>query len=102
MILDCLNWLFSNIILEGDRWPEFLSLFATSKDGFHQPGKNCVGGGGSAVVAVVAGVVVVARVEVAAEAEPTMAVVLVSPLTLYRPSTTVLIRFALKLIIPEN
>ena len=42
--------------------------------------------------AVAAAVVVVA----------TMAVVLVSPLTLYRPSETVLIYFVLKLIFPKN
>ena len=46
------------------------------------------------VVAVAA--VVAARVEVAA------VMVLVSPLTLYWPSATVLIHFVLKLIFPEN
>ena len=45
--------------------------------------------------------VVAARVEVAAVVVATMAVVLVSPLTLYRPSATVLIHFVLKLIFPE-
>ena len=48
-----------------------------------------------------AGVVVAARVEVAAVVVATMAVVLVSPVTLYRPSATVLIHFVLKLIFPE-
>ena len=51
-----------------------------------------------AVSAVVAGVVVAAIVEVAAVVVASMAVVLVSPLTLYRPSATVLIHFVLKLI----
>ena len=51
-----------------------------------------------AVAAVVAVVVAAARVEVAAMVVATMAVVLVSPLTLYRPSATVLIHFVLKLI----
>ena len=41
----------------------------------------------------VAGVVAEARVEVAAVVVVTMAVVLVSPLTLYRPSATVLFLF---------
>ena len=53
----------------------------------------------SVVVAVAAEV---AAAMVAAVVVATMAVVLVSPLTLYRPSTTVLIHFALKLIFPEN
>ena len=56
-----------------------------------------------AVAAVVAaGVVAEARVEVAAVVVVTMAVVLVSPLTLYRPSATVLFHFVLKLIFFEN
>ena len=56
-----------------------------------------------AVVAVVAaGVVAEARVEVAAVVVVTMAVVLVSPLTLYRPSATVLFYFVLKLIFYKN
>ena len=42
-----------------------------------------------------------ARVEVAVVVVATMAVVLVSPLTLYRSSVTVLFHFALKLIFPE-
>ena len=50
----------------------------------------------------VAGVVVAARVELAAVVVATMAVVLVSPLTLYRPSATVLFYFVLKLIFYEN
>ena len=45
----------------------------------------------------VVAVVVATRVEVA-----TMAVVLGSPLTLYRPSATALIHFILKLIFPKN
>ena len=48
---------------------------------------------------------VAARAEVATAAAVlvvTMAVVLVSPLTFNRPSTTVLIHFALKLIFPKN
>ena len=53
------------------------------------------------MAAVVAGGVAAARVEVAAVVVATMAVVLVSPLTLYRPSATVLIHFVLKLIFPE-
>ena len=55
-----------------------------------------------AVGAVVAGVVVTARVEVAAMVVVTMAVVLVSPLTPYRLSATVLFYFVLKLIFYEN
>ena len=52
-----------------------------------------------AVTAVVAaGMVAEARVEVAAVVVVTMAVVLVSPLTLYRPSAIVLFHFILKLI----
>ena len=43
-----------------------------------------------------------ARVEVAAVVVVTMAVELVSPLTLYRPSATVLFYFVLKLIFSEN
>ena len=50
----------------------------------------------------VAGVMAAARVEVAAVVVATMAEVLVSPLTLYTPSATVLIHFILKLIFPEN
>ena len=42
------------------------------------------------------------RVEVAAEVVATMAVVLLSPLTLYRPSATVLIHFVLRFISLEN
>ena len=53
-----------------------------------------------AVAAVVAGVVAAARVEVVVVV--TRAVVLVSPLTLYRPSATVLFYFVLKLIFSEN
>ena len=48
-----------------------------------------------------AGVVAAARVEVAAVVVVTMAVVRVNPLTLYRPSATVLIHFVLLLIFPE-
>ena len=56
-----------------------------------------------AVAAVVAaGVVAEAGVEVAAVVLVTIAVVLVSPLTLYRPSSTVLFYFVLKLIFYEN
>ena len=55
-----------------------------------------------AVVAVVAGVVVAPRVEVAAVVVSTMAVVLSSSLTLYRFSATVLFHFVLKLIFSEN
>ena len=63
-----------------------------------------------AVAAMVAGLVAAARVEVAVVVVvvATMAVVLVSLLTLYRPSTTILIHFVLKLmkllklIFPEN
>ena len=51
---------------------------------------------------VVAVVVAAARAEVEAVVVATMVVVLVSPLTLYRPSATVLIHFILKLIFPEN
>ena len=54
------------------------------------------------MAAVVAGVVAAARVEVALVVVVTMAVVLVSPLTLYRPSATVLFHFDLKLIISKN
>ena len=49
----------------------------------------------------VAVVVAAARAEVAAVVVATMSVVLVSPLTLYRPSTIVLIHFMLKLIFPK-
>ena len=45
---------------------------------------------------------VVVGVEVAAVVVATMAELLVSPLTLYTPSTTVLIYFILKLFFPEN
>ena len=55
-----------------------------------------------AVVVVVAGVVAAARVEVAAVVVSTLAVVLSSSLTLYRPSATVLFHFVLKLIFPKN
>ena len=56
-----------------------------------------------AVAAVVAaGVVAEAGVEVAAVVMVTMAVVLVSPLTHYRPSATVLFYLVLKLIFYEN
>ena len=51
-----------------------------------------------ALAAVVAGVVVAARVVVVALVVATLAVVPVSPLTLYRPSATVLMHFVLKLI----
>ena len=54
------------------------------------------------MAAVVAGVVAAARVEVAAVVVVTMAVVLVSPPTLYTPSATVLFHFVLKLIFSEN
>ena len=56
---------------------------------------------GVAVAAVVAGVVAAARVEVAVVVV-TMAVVLVSPPTLYKPSATVLFHFVLKFIFSEN
>ena len=55
-----------------------------------------------AVVAVVAGVVAAARVEVAGVVVVIMAVVLVNPPTLYKPSATVLFHFVLKLIFSEN
>ena len=55
-----------------------------------------------AVAVLAPGVVAAARVEVAAVVVVTMAVVLVSPLTLYRPSATVLFYFILKLIFYEN
>ena len=56
-----------------------------------------------AVAAVVAaGVVAEARVEVAAVVVVTMVVVLVGPLTLYRPSATVLFHFVMKLIFSKN
>ena len=54
------------------------------------------------VWSVVAGVVAVERVEVAAVVVVTMAVVVVSPLTLYRPSAIVPIRCVLKLIFSVN
>ena len=54
-----------------------------------------------AVAAVVAGMVAAGRAEVAAVVVTAMAVVLVSPLTFYRPSATVLIHFIFKLIFPE-
>ena len=50
----------------------------------------------------VAGVVAAARVEVAAVVVVTMAVVLVSPPTLYKPSPTVQFHFVLKLIFYKN
>ena len=50
----------------------------------------------------VAAVVAATRVEAAVVVVATMVIVLVSPLTLYRPSTTVLIHFVFKLIFPEN
>ena len=49
----------------------------------------------------VTAVVAAARVEVAAVVVVTMAVVLVSPLTLYKPSAKVLIHFVMKLIFPK-
>ena len=55
-----------------------------------------------AVAAVVAGVEAAARVEVAAVVVVMMVVVLVSPLTLYRSSATVLFHFVLKLIFSKN
>ena len=55
-----------------------------------------------AVAAVVAGVVAAARVEVTSVVVVTMAVGLVSPPTLYKPSATVLFHFVLKLIFPKN
>ena len=55
-----------------------------------------------AVAAVVAGVVAAARVEVAAVVMVTMAVVLVSLLTFYRPSAIVLIHFVSKLKIKKT
>ena len=55
-----------------------------------------------AVAAVVAGLVAAARMEVAVVVEVTMAVVLVSPHTLSRPSATVLFHFVMKLIFSEN
>ena len=54
------------------------------------------------VVVAVAVVVAAARAEVAAVVVATMVVVLVSPLTLYRPSAPVLIHLVLKLIFLEN
>ena len=51
-----------------------------------------------AVAAVVAGVVATARVEVVVVVVAPMAEVLVRPLTLYRPSVTVLFHFVLKLV----
>ena len=70
--------------------------FCTNKGGFRRPGKKSVKVW-SVVVAVAA-----ARVEVAVVVVATMAVLLVSPLTLYRPSATVLFRYILKLIFSEN
>ena len=55
-----------------------------------------------AVVAVVAGVVAAARVEVAAVGVVSMAVVLVSPPTVYKPSATVLFHFVSEFIFSEN
>ena len=57
---------------------------------------DCGAGGRGVAASVVMGV------EVAAVVVATMAVVLVCPLTLYRPSTTVLIHFVLKLIFPKK
>ena len=54
------------------------------------------------MAAVVAVVVEAAKAEVAAVVVATMAVVLVGPLPLYRPSATVPILLVLKLIFPEN
>ena len=54
------------------------------------------------MAAVVAGVVAAARVEVAGVVVVTMAVVLVSPPTLYKPSATVLFHFVLKLIFSKK
>ena len=50
------------------------------------------------MAAVMAGVVAAARMEVAAVVVVTMAMVLVSPPTLYKPSATVLFYFILKLV----
>ena len=55
-----------------------------------------------AVEAVVVWVGAAAMVEVVAVVVATMVEVLVSPLTLYTTSATVLIHFILKLIFPEN
>ena len=54
------------------------------------------------MAAVVAGRVAAARVEVAAVVVATMMEVLVTLLTIYRPSATVLIHFVLKLIFLQN
>ena len=54
------------------------------------------------MAAVVAGVVAAARVEMAVVMVVTMAVVLVSPPTLYKPSATVLFHFILKFIFSKN
>ena len=54
------------------------------------------------MAAVVAGVVVAARVEVAAVVVVTMVVVLVSPPTLYKLSATVLFHFVSEFIFSEN
>ena len=54
------------------------------------------------MAAVVAGVVAAPRVEVAAVVVVTMAVVLVSPPTLYESSATFLFHFILKLIFSKN
>ena len=55
-----------------------------------------------AVLMLVAMVVVAVRVELVVKVVATMVVVLVSPLTLYRPSATVLFHFVLKLIFSKN
>ena len=62
-------------------------------------GKKIVKVWSVAVAVVVEVVMPAARAEVAAAAA---VVVLISPLTLYRRSTTVLIHFVLKLIFPKN
>ena len=69
---------------------------STGKGGFRRPGKIW------SVVVAVATVVAAARVQVAAVVMATIAVVLVSPLTLYRPSATVLIHLVLKLKIKKR
>ena len=55
-----------------------------------------------AVVAVVAGVVVAARGELAGVVVVIMTVMLINPPTLYKPSATVLFYFVSKLIFYEN
>ena len=80
-----------------------LGSLCTNKGDFRRPGKNhkslvsgggSGGGGGRGVGG--------SKGEVAAVMLATLAVVLVSPLTLYRSSATVLIHFILKLIFPKN